>query len=131
KSNLFEALYCLNPYVEGASYDTAEDWPVDDWNGRDSAKSKPVSRAIFSLSLADIEELFEFAAMDEDDDDGETELETAAEAETPPSLPKSLSIFAKRCYGSESSFCLSDENGNTIVETELGLVSDKVSDWIE
>lgn len=32
KSNLFEALYCVNPIIEEADYNLNEDWPVD--NGR-------------------------------------------------------------------------------------------------
>ncbi|MBA8882179.1 putative ATP-dependent endonuclease of OLD family [Phyllobacterium myrsinacearum] len=54
KSNLFEALYCLNPYVDGARYNDAEDWPVDDWGGRSQAKGKRVCEAIFSLDSEDI-----------------------------------------------------------------------------
>lgn len=130
KSNLFEALYCLNPYVEGATYDTAEDWPVDDWKGRKDAKGKPVCQAIFSLSSKDIEALFEFAAVAADKDDGEQEAGSAAEAEAPPTLPQSLNIFAKKCYGYQSGFYLADKDANTVDVTEFGLDSDKVSEWI-
>ena len=31
KSNLFEALYRINPFVPNETYSIDEDWPVDDW----------------------------------------------------------------------------------------------------
>src|SRR5690606_21906219 len=33
KSNLCEALYILNP-IKGENYNVHEDWPLDDWSGR-------------------------------------------------------------------------------------------------
>src|SRR5690606_37402936 len=35
KSNLFEALYRLNPFAPDEAYDIDEDWPVDDWGNKD------------------------------------------------------------------------------------------------
>ncbi|MEO9683263.1 AAA family ATPase, partial [Tateyamaria sp.] len=58
KSNLFEALYCLNPYVDGATFDPDEDWPVDDWKGRKEAKGTTVCQAYFALEVNEIEQLF-------------------------------------------------------------------------
>lgn len=138
KSNLFEALYCLNPYIDGATYDTAEDWPVDDWKGRKDAKGKPVCRALFSLSPEDIEALYEFAAMpvdhDNEDgagtDDGETESGTVAPSEVRPAPPKSLNIFSWKNYDCESGFSLANNDGETIDDSDLGLDPEKVSEWI-
>ncbi len=31
KSNLFEALYRVSPFIAAADYDIDEDWPVDKW----------------------------------------------------------------------------------------------------
>ena len=149
KSNLFEALYCLNPYVDGADFDTAEDWPVDDWKGRKDASGEPVCRAIFSLSSDDIEALCQFAAVDdaedgsvsddndavEDDDDGEvdeegeSELALACEAEAFQTLPASLNIIAERCYGYETAFDVVDIEETAIDVAELGLDPDGVSEW--
>ncbi len=39
KSNLFDALYRLNPFVEDAGYDADEDWPVNDWENKTGAKN--------------------------------------------------------------------------------------------
>ena len=50
KSNLFEALYCLNPIIEEADYDLNEDWPVDNWEGRKDADGEQVCFARFRLS---------------------------------------------------------------------------------
>lgn len=57
KSNLFEALYTLNPIIPGAEYSLDEDWPVDRWEGRKEANGKLVCKAQFVLSREEIEEL--------------------------------------------------------------------------
>ncbi len=48
KSNLCEALYRLNPFEPEAVYDIDEDWPADDWGGRNPAAI--VCEAKFTLS---------------------------------------------------------------------------------
>lgn len=48
KSNLFEALYRLNPFTPGEAYNIDEDWPVDDWGNKDP--STCVCEAEFILS---------------------------------------------------------------------------------
>lgn len=132
KSNLFEALYSLNPYIDGATYDTAEDWPVDNWKGRKDAEGQPVCRAIFSLSSEDIKALYEFAAVpeggeDDEDEDEDDEDETSIEVVEPPEI---LSIFARKSYGYETGFNLADETGKSLDDAELGLDPDKVLKWI-
>lgn len=37
KSNLFEALYRINPFIPAETYDIDEDWPVDNWGNKDRA----------------------------------------------------------------------------------------------
>lgn len=57
KSNLFEALYCINPIIEEATYDLNEDWPVDNWQGRKEADGVRVCHARFSLTPEEIAKL--------------------------------------------------------------------------
>lgn len=63
KSNLFEALYCLNPIITGADYNIDEDWPVDKWEGKREAQTKIVAEAKFKFSDDDIDLLLDFAAV--------------------------------------------------------------------
>ncbi len=122
KSNLFEALYCLNPYVNGATYDDAEDWPVDDWKGRKDAKGKRVCEAYFALSEEDIISLFSFARMrDEVSEGDEAVVDEEADA---PELPNNLSIFAWKSYGFRTGFSIKNSD-------DLGLDVQKVSDWAQ
>lgn len=119
KSNLFEALYCLNPYVSGATYDDAEDWPVDDWRGRKDAKGKLVCHAIFSLNEEDIASLFSFA-LAEDEDAGDAKDEESHAPDT--TLPKELNLHAWRHYGCRTGFRIDNA-------ADMGLDNDKVSEW--
>lgn len=121
KSNLFEALYCLHSYVE-SSYNPDEDWPVDDWNGRQNAKGEPVAQAYFEFGDGEAEALFEFATEVPTDEDGNA-LET--KIATPPD---GLRLFARRSYGCRTSFGLHDQDGNAIA-ADLGLSTDRVSEW--
>lgn len=122
KSNLFEALYCLHSFVE-TRYNPDEDWPVDDWKGKKNANGKPVSQAYFEFDDGEAEALFEFAAEEKTDEDG-SELE--ANIATPP---VDIRLFACRCYGCLTSFCLHDREGNAIASEDLGLSKVKVSEW--
>lgn len=60
KSNLFEALYRINPFVPNETYSIDEDWPVDDWGNKDV--TAVVCKAKFSLEPAEIEALYHEAA---------------------------------------------------------------------
>ena len=98
KSNLFEALYRVNPFDEQAKYRFEEDWPVDKW-GDKNPKAK-VCEAFFELDSSDISALFDActAAMNAVDDDEEGK---------PPKLPappKELTICGHRRYGHTSHF---------------------------
>ncbi len=136
KSNLFEALYCLNPYVDGVTYDTAEDWPVDDWKNRKDSKDTRVCSALFSLSAEDIEALYNFAAAPKGDqssaeDDDEANPGTSVEAKVQPVYPECLTILAWKSYGQVTEFSLADDEAKTFETSDLGLDSDKVSEWIQ
>lgn len=77
KSNLFEALYRINPYVPAECYNIDEDWPVDDWGNKDP--SALVCTARFSLTQPEIDNLY-------------------AAAGTSPTPPATLSLVASRWY---------------------------------
>lgn len=97
KSNLFEALYTLNPIIPGASYSLDEDWPVDRWEGRKDAKGQLVCQATFALSPEEIAELADVAAV----------TATATEGQQPAatiSLPKSAIVSLSRHYGYVTGF---------------------------
>ena len=105
KSNLFEALYCLNP-IDDATYDLDEDWPVDKWDGRKEAKGKLVCQANFTLSTDDITALFDEAAVAvEESDDNEGGAGGAA-AEKTFSLPSSVTVTLNRWYGYSTGFSI-------------------------
>jgi predicted ATP-dependent endonuclease of OLD family len=119
KSNLFDALNCLNPF-EPANYNVTEDWPMDDWPNHKDAKGKRVCEAIFRLDGADIAHLFEFAM---------TKVEVAAAEEgeevekaAPLPLPNEVEIICARNYGENSGF-------GVLKAEELGLDVDKAAEW--
>ena len=63
KSNLFEALYRVNPFAPNEAYNIDEDWPVDDWGNKDS--SALVCEAQFVLTAEEIESLYDEAGLSE------------------------------------------------------------------
>lgn len=68
KSNLFEALYLINPFVEDEAFDVDEDWPVDQWGDKDPNES--VCWAYFDLTIAEIADLVAFAIPTEAEVEG-------------------------------------------------------------
>jgi hypothetical protein len=105
KSNLFEALYCLNPILE-ATYDLDEDWPVDQWEGRKDAKGRRVCEAEFSLTEREISDLFDEASIaptpsDGDaGEDGEVQIADSVEIQ----LPTEVSVRLYGAYGYRTGF---------------------------
>lgn len=97
KSNLFEALYTLNPIIPGAAYSLDEDWPVDRWEGRKDAKGKLVCKAQFLLSSDDIANLAAAAVVT-------PEVEAGAPAPASAALPKKVQIVLWRSYGGQTAF---------------------------
>jgi len=88
KSNLFEALYCLNPIVDGATYSIDEDWPVDQWAGKRDAKGTNVCIARFILNEAEIADLLAAAQRPEEDEQAAT-----------VDLPDVATVVLIRSYG--------------------------------
>ena len=91
KSNLFEALCQLNPFVTTQAYNVDEDWPVDDWGNKDPAAI--VCQAKFALDPADV-----------------TSLQAAAGApEMAAPFAAELVLLASRSYAAQPSFVLEGE----------------------
>ncbi|MDX1194143.1 hypothetical protein GOL96_21905 [Sinorhizobium medicae] len=93
KSNLFEALYVLNPIIPDVEYSVDEDWPVDRWEGRKDAKGELVCEARFDLNAAEIDSLFSAARVP---------APAPAEGEDPvpePQLPTDASLNLTKWYG--------------------------------
>ncbi len=101
KSNLFEALYCLNPVVE-AAYSVDEDWPVDRWEGKAEAKGKLVCWARFRLSEEEIESLWQAAGTADETAEGTDDEPSEAEDGEP--LPDQVTLTALRWYGYKTGF---------------------------
>lgn len=103
KSNLFEALHCLNP-IDDTTYDLDEDWPVDQWEGRKDAKGKLVCQATFTLNNDEIADLYnEAAAAAEASDEDESEGEEG-DAEEEVELPTAVTVSLNRWYGYATGF---------------------------
>jgi hypothetical protein len=91
KSNLFEALYRINPFDQRTTYDIKEDWPVDKWGEMDD-KAK-VCEAQFELEAAEIVSLYSAARIPA----------PATDPPTPPPPvvhPEKLTLHARSQYGS-------------------------------
>ena len=98
KSNLFEALYCVNPIIGGATYEVDEDWPVDQWEDRDKANGTLVCHARFALMEDEIADLVANAAAIVKADNEE------ASDNRPVELPKSAHVDLYRHYGHGTCF---------------------------
>jgi predicted ATP-dependent endonuclease of OLD family len=99
KSNLFEALYCLNP-VDQSTYNLDEDWPVDKWEGRSDTKGKEVCCARFSLTASEIEALYHEARAEAETDDSDDEQDNVVESAS----PKSVIVSLHKSYGHTTVF---------------------------
>ena len=98
KSNLFEALYRINPFTPDETYDIDEDWPVDDWGNKDP--STRVCEAEFTLNAEDVAALHAEAGLGVR---AETEND-AGDTGTALDLPATLTLVGVRAYAGESSF---------------------------
>ncbi|RCV86943.1 hypothetical protein DU505_19135 [Billgrantia montanilacus] len=112
KSNLFEALYRINPFSADDIYDIDEDWPVDDWGNKDP--STLVCEAHFALAAEDIEDLYEVAgllASDEGEDSQLTAEATEGEevAHVAPEIPAELVLVGSRSYDSGPMFAVAGD----------------------
>ncbi len=111
KSNLFEALYRINPFVPGEAYNIDEDWPVDDWGNKDP--SALVCQAKFSLTPEEIESLYDEAGHPEPEPapEGEQAAEDsgAEEDEAAAELPSELTLIGSRSYNAGPTFVVEGE----------------------
>ncbi|TAJ98103.1 MAG: hypothetical protein EPO10_16935 [Reyranella sp.] len=131
KSNLFDALCRINPFDESDSYNIDEDWPVDDWGGKNA--TSPVCEAVFVLAAAERAELYAFAGIPQPAPTASDPTEAAAqesEASLPPppppiapKVPNAIKIVAKRTYTGPTTF----EIGG-IQARDLDLT--KAAEWI-
>jgi energy-coupling factor transporter ATP-binding protein EcfA2 len=111
KSNLFEALYRINPFESQSDYNIDEDWPVDRWGEKSTAVGTTVSTATFLI-----------------DDSGEI-LDLFEQSQATPTgngvslRPSLVTVVATRAYGKATEFNL--EGGGVD-----HLDPQKVRDWL-
>ena len=96
KSNLFDALHCLNPIIDDSDYSLDEDWPVDKWEGKRNATGSLVCIAQFLLTAEEIADVANVALIKPD-------VEEIVEA-SPPKLPSEARIVLWRNYGQAVNF---------------------------
>ncbi len=120
KSNLFEALYRINPFVPNEAYNIDEDWPVDDWGNKDP--SAVVCEAKFSLGAEEIAAFYAEATVPlpqptaRPDGDGQAQEAAKDNAPVPdstPKLPDKLILIGSRSYSAGPTFAVSGDHANT------------------
>jgi hypothetical protein len=112
KSNLFEALYRINPFAPNEAYNIDEDWPVDDWGNKDP--SALVCEAKFALAAKEIESLYDEVGLTEPEavEEGEKPAEGSRVAESEGSrfeLPAELILVGSRRYNSGPTFAVAGD----------------------
>jgi hypothetical protein len=122
KSNLFDALYRVNPFDQKAAYNLDEDWPVDRWGEKDAKAHMMVCRAEFELTPEEIAELYSYAPKPV------TAAATDAPAAAPaapivPQPPGNLTLIGIGAYGKPSRFVVDDYAAN------IALDEAKVDEW--
>lgn len=120
KSNLFEALYRLNPFDKHAAYKLEEDWPVDNWGAKDPEGK--VCEAFFELDVDEIQSLFETVrAVNENVEEESTG--GGKRAVKPQPLPEKLTICASGYYDNRTPEI-------TVSEPIDYVTSDVLGDWV-
>ncbi|MHC6156681.1 ATP-dependent nuclease [Bradyrhizobium elkanii] len=122
KSNLFEALYCINP-ITPETYKPDEDWPVDRWEGRATAKGKEVCWAEFALTEDEIKDIFIFAAPEAPPPAATPEGSPPLTAPALAAAPKTATVIASRAYGYKTAYSMRAEGAQKLDHA-------KVSQWI-
>jgi len=116
KSNLFEALYRINPFVPDEAYNIDEDWPVDDWGNKDP--SALVCQAKFVLAQDEIESLYGEARHPEPEPSEEGEpaedKAVAEKGEAAVELPSELTLIGSRSYNSGPAFVVDGERAEDL-----------------
>lgn len=113
KSNLFEALYRINPFIQKETYIIDEDWPVDDWGNKNPAAL--VCEAKFLLTSAEVESLHSEAgikgtlAAAQNANESSPESNNQKCSPTNPELPMSIFLVGRRHYNSPSKFAVEQE----------------------
>jgi hypothetical protein len=125
KSNLFEALYRVNPFDHKATYNLDEDWPVDRWGEKDPDAHAAVCRAEFSLTPDEIQALFVHAANVPTVPAVTTDGDDAAQPATPapPTLPTEVTLTGIGAYGKASKFVVENFAPGILLD------ADKVDEW--
>lgn len=123
KSNLFEALCRINSYVESDAYNIDEDWPVDDWGGKDP--NAVVCRAWFELSALECHQLYAVASAAQPAPSEPKEEETVSSPSPPPppiapSAPDKIVLTAVRSYTGATSFVISEQRDGDLDMTKTG-----------
>ncbi len=103
KSNLFEALYHVNPMMEGDKYNIDEDWPVDDWGNKN--KQAIVCTVQYTLDSDEIADLYKQAYRSPQENKKSEESLDKQEAPQ-PKLPRTIILEAQRGYSNVTSFCI-------------------------
>ena len=131
KSNLFEALYRINPFVPNETYSIDEDWPVDDWGNKDP--SALVCEARFDLNVEEIKSLWDTAGVPEPEPDAQGDGEEAGQetnaAESQESkldeLPAALTLVGSRSYETGPTFSVEGDKGKDFDSAEVATWAEK------
>jgi hypothetical protein len=124
KSNLFDALYRVNPFDQKAVYNLDEDWPVDRWGEKDPAAHATVCRAEFRLTSDEVSALYSYAASAVNADDApETSSADVEVPRPPPAAPDTLTLIGIGAYGRTSRFVV-EEYAEDVLWDEA-----KVDEW--
>lgn len=112
KSNLFEALYRINPFAENEAYSIDEDWPVDDWGNKDP--SALVCRAKFALDQDEIKDLYEKTALQPKPAEASPEGQGEADQQiaTAHDLPSELILIGSRSYNAGPTFAVAENHAS-------------------
>jgi hypothetical protein len=125
KSNLFDALYRVNPFDQQATYTLDEDWPVDRWGDKNADAHIPVCRAEFQLEPEEIAALYKHAAKPVTPAataaiSGENSLTPTPDVVRPP---ENLTLIGLGDYGRPSRFVIEDYSENITLDAA------KVDEW--
>ncbi len=125
KSNLFDALYRVNPFDQQATYNLDEDWPVDRWGEKNADAHIHVCRAEFQLEREEIAALYKHAAKPVVP--AAMPAARGGDSSTPtPDVaqpPDSLALIGIGAYGRASRFVIEEYAENITLDAA------KVDEW--
>lgn len=128
KSNLFDALYRVNPFDQKAAYNLDEDWPVDRWGTKNAQAHDAVCRAWFELSPEEIAAIFAACAkpvtpVPAQVADGNVPPPPDTPAQ--PTLPGKLIVVGVGAYGVPPTFVIEESVAETALDEQ------KVNEWVK